>query len=207
MHYLPLITLTPHHLLSLIQKCSILSLICATCVTEEPKLLHTIADMADLFWFYIAPKDTDAIAIVNDTRNQGYVVTINEAEEAIRKVIPVVFKDSLEPHCILSFGRDLDNDIQCDPPGFRMARRQCSFLFHNRSLIFRDHSGTRNSKISPVHVEDSKKWNMDRVPRQRAIPEYGDWKITMGQANFLLRFRRGMHKLDPLIIFSRANAQ
>lgn len=90
-HYLSLITLTSHHLLSLIQKYFILSLICAICVTEEPKLWHTVVDMARLIWFFLTPKNNEATAIVNDIRNQEYVVTTNKAEAATSKVIQVFF--------------------------------------------------------------------------------------------------------------------
>lgn len=119
-------------------------------------------------------------------------------------IVQVVFRDGLKPYCILSFGRSLDSDIKCDPTGTaigrRMSQRQCSFVFHNRCLIFRDHSELHISSISPEHLDSPEKWDMNQIPRQRAIPEYGDWLISMGTATFRLRFRKSMHKLNSLII-------
>lgn len=157
--------------------------------------------MADNAWFFILPINEDAKAIVDDFRNRNHVVITNRAGAAI---IRVVFRDDLKPYCILSFGRSLDSDIKCDPPGTaigrRMAQRQCSFSFHNRCLIFRDHSELHTSTIFPEDLDSPEKWKMDRIPRQRAIPEYGGWHISMGTAKFRLQFRTSMHKLHSLII-------
>ena len=122
-------------------------------------------------------------------------------EATPRKVIRVIFGDNLIPNCIFSFGRDENCNIV---PGTDIARkwsqRQCSFVLSNGSLIFRDHSERRTTNISPVHLNPPGKWHMDGIPRQRAIPEYGDWRISIGPATFLLRFPQGMHKLDSLIV-------
>lgn len=81
-----------------------------------------------------------------------------------------------------------------------MAQKQCSFLLSNGCLIFRDHSGRHTSTISQVHLNLPGKCHMDGIPRQRAIPENGDWRVSVGPATFLLRFRQAMHKLGSLII-------
>lgn len=160
--------------------------------------------MAGNVWFYILPINEDAKAIVDDVRNREHVViTYGPGAAAINR-IQVVFRDDLKPHCILSFGRSFDSNIQCNPPGTaigrRMAQRQCSFSFHNRCLIFRDHSELHTSTIFPEHLDSPEKWEMDQIPRQRAIPEYGDWLISMGGATFRLEFRKSMRKLHSLII-------
>lgn len=81
--------------------------------------------------------------IFDDVWNQEHVVIIDGAGEAASNIVQIVFRDDLKPYCIVSFGRSLDSDIKCDPPGTsigcRMSQRQCSFSFYNRSLIFRDH--------------------------------------------------------------------
>lgn len=160
--------------------------------------------MAGKVWFSLIPTNEVSTAIVNDSRNESRVVTTDAAQAATSKVIQVVFADNLQPHPILSFGRDVGNHIKCDPPGTtfgrRMAQRQCSFCFHNRSLILRDHSEGHTTTISPLHLHPPSKWRMDQTPRQCAIPEFGDWRISMGTAQFLLQFSQGMHKLDSLII-------
>lgn len=114
------------------------------------------------------------------------------------------FGNNLTSNCILSFGRHPECNILCDPPGTAIGRKisqkQCLFLLSNGCLILRDHSGRRTITISPVHLNLPGKWHMDGIPRQRAIPEHGDWRISVGPATFLLRFGPGMHKLDSLII-------
>lgn len=156
--------------------------------------------MAGQVWFYIIPTNEVSEVIVNHPRNQRHAVITEEAEATPRKVIQVIFGDHLTPNCIFSFGRNEHCNIV---PGTACARqwsrRQCSFFLSNGSLIFRDHSERRTTSISPVDL-DPRKWHMNGIPRQRAIPEYGDWLISMGPATFLLRFRRGMHKLDSLIV-------
>lgn len=163
-----------------------------------------MTQMAGRVWFYILPTNEVSEAIVNDSRNENHVVITDGAGVATSKMIQVIFKDSLKPYCILSFGRGTECDIRCDPPGTafgrEMAQSQCSFRFHNRCLIIQDHSGRATTTISPVHLDSPGKWHMDRLPRQRAIPEYGDWHISMGPTTFLLRFCQGMHNLDSLII-------
>lgn len=157
--------------------------------------------MAAQLWFSIIPTNEASELIVNDPRNEGHVVTTAEAGATPRKVIQVNFGRYLTPNCILSFGRDPSCNIQ---PGAAFARqwsqRQCSFFLSNETLIFRDHSANRTTNISSVHLDPPGKWHMDGIPRQRAIPEYGDWRISMGPATFLLRFHLGMHKLDSLIV-------
>lgn len=154
--------------------------------------------MAAQVWFSIIPKNHASELIVNDSRNKEYVVTTAEAGATPRKVIQVNFRHNLTPNCILSFGRDPSCNIQT---GARQwSQRQCSFFLSNETLIFRDHSANRTTNISPEHLNSPGKWHMDGIPRQRAIPEYGDWHISMGPAKFLLRFHLGMHKLDSLIV-------
>lgn len=118
--------------------------------------------MADNAWFFILPINKDAKAIVDDFRNRNHVVITNGAGAAI---IRVVFQDDLKPYCILSFGRSLDSDIKCDLPGTairrRMAQRQCSFFFHNRCLIFRDHSELHISTIFLEDLDSPQKWKMN----------------------------------------------
>lgn len=120
------------------------------------------------------------------------------------KVIQVVFGDTLEPTSILSFGRNLENNIICDPPGTvierTIARRHCSFFLQNKCFILWDFSETKTTTISPRDLHHSAKWHMGGISRQRAIPEYGDWDMIIGPAKFLLLFGQGMHKLDSLII-------
>lgn len=162
-----------------------------------------MAGMAGEVWFSLFPTNEESKAIVNDVRNRGHVVIADGAGAAPSKVIQVVFRCNLKPHCILSFGRSPDSDIACDPPGAaigrRMGQRQCSFYFHNRSLIFRDHSEQQTTSIFPSYLDSPGRWQMDQIPRQRAIPECGDWNISMGPATFLLRFRQSIHNLHTLI--------
>lgn len=160
--------------------------------------------MASQVWFFLIPTNEVSEAIVADDRNGHHVVIEFESETVSGRVIQVTFGNDLAPNCILSFGRDVACNIVCDPPGTaigrKMAQKQCLFLLSNRCLSFRDHSGRHTSTISPVHLNLPGKWHMDGIPRQRAIPEYGDWRVSVGPATFLLRFPKGMHKLDSLII-------
>lgn len=164
-----------------------------------------MAEMASEVWFSIFPTNKESEAIVGDVRNIDHVAILDAAGDAASKVIQVIFRDHLKPYCILSFGRGPDSDIRCDPPGTaigrNMAQRQCSFCFHNRCLILRDHSDQQSTTISPVHLKFPDKWRMDQIPRQRVIPEYGDWCLSIGHATFLLRFRQSMYKLPLLIVF------
>lgn len=153
--------------------------------------------MAGQVWFSIIPINRASEAILNDSRNTERVVLIEGAGAVAGKVIQVVFGDTLEPTSILSFGRNLENNIICDPPGTvigrAIARRHCSFFFQNRCLILRDFSDTKTTSISPRDLRHSAKWRMGGISRQRAIPEYGDWDMIIGPAKFLLRFGQGMH--------------
>ena len=146
--------------------------------------------MAGQVWFSIIPTNEVSEAIVNHRQNQGHGVNTAEGGATPRKVIQVIFKDNLTPNCIFSFGR---HEHCSTVPGTDFARRwsqrQCSFILSNGSLIFRVNSGRRTTNISPVHLNPPGKWHMDEIPRQRTIPEYGDWRISMGPATFLLRFR------------------
>lgn len=163
-----------------------------------------MAGIAGEVWFSIFPTNEESEAIVNDGRNRDHVVIADGAGAAARKVTQVVFRDNLKPHCILSFGRSEDSDITCDPPGTaigrRMGRRQCSFCFNNRILIFRDHSEQQTTSIFPSYLDSPGRWHMDQIPRQRAIPECGDWHISMGPATFLLRFRQSMLNVHTLVV-------
>lgn len=167
-----------------------------------------MAGMAGEVWFSIFPTNEESKAIVNDVRNQDHVVIADGAGAAAGKIIQVVFQDNLKPHCILSFGRDTNSDIICNPPGttigHRMGIRQCSFCFHNRSLLFRDHSDQQTSSIFPSYLDSPGRWHMNQIPRQRAIPECGDWRISMGPATFLLRFRQSMHNIHTLMILFKS---
>lgn len=164
----------------------------------------SIADMARHVWFSLIPTNEASEAIVNDARNHEHVAIVFEPEAASGKIIQVYFGNNLTSNCILSFGRHLECNILCDPPGTAIGRQMsqihCSFLLSNGCLILRDYSGRCKTTISPVHLNYPGKWHMDGLPRQRAIPEHGDWHISVGPATFLLRFRQGMHKLDSLII-------
>lgn len=199
-HYLPLIAFTSHYFFPTISKYSTSSLICETSLICEIERVISMASMADQVWFSIIPKNEIAKNIVNDSRNQQHVVVT----ESAKKVIRVVFRDILKEGCILSFGRHLNNDIKCNlPEGRTIAQNHCAFVFHNKCLILRDLSTVQTTTISPVQLDPSK-WRMDTIPRQRAIPESGDWSISIGPANFLLRFRQGMPKLDSLNISFRS---
>lgn len=160
--------------------------------------------MARHVWFSLIPTNEASEAIVNDDRNQEHVAIGFEPEAASGKIIQVYFGSYLTSNCILSFGRHLECSILCDPPGTNIGRKisqkQCSFLLSNGCLMLRDHSGNHTTTISPVHLNFPGKWHMVGIPRQRAIPEHGDWRISVGHATFLLQFRPGMHKLDSLII-------
>lgn len=163
-----------------------------------------MAGEAGEIWFSIFPTNEESKATINDVRNRGHVVIVDGAGAASSKVFPVVLRGGLKPHCILSFGRSSNSDIACDPPetaiGRKMGPRQCSFCFHNRSLIFRDHSEQHTTSIFPSHLDSPGRWHMGQIPRQRAVPECGDWCISMGPAMFLLRFRQSMQNLHSLII-------
>ena len=82
-----------------------------------------MADMAAQVWFFIIPTNEVSETIVNDCRNQDYVVITDEAGATPRKVIQIAFDNHLKPNCILSFGRREDCNIRCDLPGTAFVRK------------------------------------------------------------------------------------
>ncbi|EPE31192.1 hypothetical protein GLAREA_04159 [Glarea lozoyensis ATCC 20868] len=144
-------------------------------------------------WFQLTPENDVALAITQDTQNRERV-TVRPGDEL--DVILVHFEDYFKPECILSFGRDRNCSIVCDPPGLesvsrRFSRRHCQFFLSNSSLMLRDDSSGASTTLTPRDL-DPHAWELSAAsggtPRQRALLEAGEWHLTVGPAEFLLEF-------------------
>lgn len=162
--------------------------------------------MADGRWFLISPENDVAQAIVNDTRNRGWVTPSADGTNTIS----VTFNDYFKPDCILSFGRERNCSVVCDPPELpeelsrRFSRKQCHFFLAKNTLMIQDDSSSGTTSIRPRQIGSSL-WEFPSIyssaPRQQAVLERGAWDFVIGPAEFLLRFA-DKGKLDAIIIFS-----